>query len=459
LLPKGSCIIKTKIAIIDDNKDFCDVLTELLEKNNFEVSSFFETDDIIKNLKDFTPDLILLDVVMPKNSGIEILKNIKKNLPRIPVIMLSAKEDTKLIVNSMKNGASDYIPKNLDDKELIKTIHQIRDINLITNTKEENMSVEWKILGESNTTKNLINIVKTVSQSDAPVLLQGESGTGKSLCAQVIHKYSKRINKPFITINCSAISPMLIESELFGHQKGSFTGAIRTQKGKFEAAEGGTIFLDEIGVLSHDVQVKILRIIQDKELEMVGSVKTIKVDVRIIAASNQNLEEEVKMGRFREDLYYRLNVLPIHVPPLRERKGDIKTLAEHFLKLSSEKENKRFINLSDEIISLFESYDWPGNIRELDNAIKRAVVMGKEPELKLSDFSLSSTPINHAPKRHTSEKKDQAKLTSLKDLEYSELVNALRESSGNISKAAQILGISRVALYRRMKKHGIGLKN
>jgi transcriptional regulator with PAS, ATPase and Fis domain len=304
-------------------------------------------------------------------------------------------------------------------------------------------------------------MVSLVAQSDIPVFLRGDSGTGKSFIAERIHKYSKRKGRPFVTINCPAIASTLLESELFGHEKGSFTGAIKAKEGKFELANGGTVFLEDVGCLTMDLQAKLLRVIQNKEFERVGGLRTIKVDVRIIAATNQNIEQDLKEGRFREDLYYRLNVLPIYVPSLRERKQDIPSLADYFLKLSSKKENKKFKGLSSEVIKFLQSYDWPGNIRELDNAIERAVLLGKEPELKVSNFSMSEDSKKGAQysKKATIRAKGTQPLTSLKDMERSDLEVALRESSGNISHAAKILGISRVALYRRMKKHRIGLKS
>jgi transcriptional regulator with PAS, ATPase and Fis domain len=353
----------------------------------------------------------------------------------------------------MQKGASDYIPKTVENNELVDKIRKLYEMTYAKKTSGKIRSYS-EIVGESNCIRNLIDVISTVAQSNMPVFLKGESGTGKSLIAETIHKYSKRKDGPFVTINCPATSPMLLESEFFGHEKGSFTGAINTKEGKFEIANGGTIFLDEIGTLSLDLQVKILRVIQNKEFERVGGLKTIKVDVRIIAATNQDIEQSVQEGKFREDLYYRLNVLPIFVPPLRNRKEDIPILAEHFLKQFAKSEGKKFNKLSNEVLTFLRSYDWPGNIRELDNIIGRAVVMGREPDLKISDFSSITEAKNKITK-----KIDEEPLTSLKDMEHTELVRALKDSSGNISRAAKILGISRVALYRRMKKYGIELKN
>jgi DNA-binding NtrC family response regulator len=444
--------MKLKVLIIDDDKDFCSLLTEVLEKNDCAVKSHYEAKNVLEAVKGFEPNVILLDVVMPNKSGLEILKEIKASTPNIPVMMVSSREDAKIIVTAMKAGATDYIPKSVGNEELISKIRKIHEMTMIKDTEDKLVTCS-EIIGNSNSTKNLINMIGIVAQSDMPVFLKGESGTGKSFVAEIIHKYSKRKSGPFATINCPAISPMLLESELFGHEKGSFTGAIKTTEGKFDIADGGTVFLDEIGCLTTDLQVKILRVIQNKEFEKVGGLKTKKVDVRIIAATNMDLEKGIKDGQFRDDLYYRLNVLPIYIPPLRERKQDIPLLVEQFLKLATEKENKKFNALSNEVMDVLTSYEWPGNIRELENSIQRAVVVGKEPNLKASDFSLTaSLRTNVTPG------KEKVSFTSLKDMEYDDLVDALKGSSGNVSQAAKILGISRVALYRRMKKHGIGLK-
>jgi DNA-binding NtrC family response regulator len=445
--------MKLKVLIIDDDKDFCSLLTEVLEKNDCEVKSHYEAKNVLEAVKGFEPNVVLLDVVMPNKSGLEILTQIKASTPNIPVMMVSSREDAKIIVNTMKAGATDYIPKSVGNEELISKIRKIHEMTMIKDTENKLVTCS-EIIGNSNSTKNLINMIGIVAQSDMPVFLKGESGTGKSFVAEIIHKYSKRKDGPFATINCPAISPMLLESELFGHEKGSFTGAIKTTEGKFDIADGGTVFLDEIGCLTTDLQVKILRVIQNKEFEKVGGLKTKKVDVRIIAATNMDLEKGIKEGQFRDDLYYRLNVLPIYIPPLRERKQDIPLLVDQFLKLAAEKENKKFNSLSNEAMDVLTSYEWPGNIRELENSIQRAVVIGKEPNLKASDFSLTASS-----RGEITPGKEKVSFTSLKDMEYDDLVDALKGSSGNVSQAAKTLGISRVALYRRMKKHGIGLKS
>lgn len=444
-----------KILVVDDNKDYCSLITKMLEKNGATVICNYDAIMLSKSIKDFDPSVILLDVMLPDRSGIEVIPSIKK-VTNCPVVMISNREDSKLIVAAMKAGATDYIPKTASSEELWEKIKKLNEIQL-TKDAEGKIKIETPIIGESLLAKNLLKMLVQIAQSDAPVFLRGESGTGKSLIAQTLHSISPRKDSPFVTINCPAIPSALLESELFGHEKGSFTGAIKTKEGKFEAANNGTIFMDEIGDLSIDLQVKVLRVIQNKEFERVGGLKTIKTNTRIIAATNSNIEKAVQEGRFREDLYYRLNVLPIYVPALRERKEDIPKLVEYFLKAASEKEGKSFEPLSQDVMGLLTEYTWPGNIRELENSIERAVILGKEPVLRTSDFSMQrNIPLQQLQQPVVTPSQTPM---SLKDIEYKNLVEALNKTSGNVSKTAKMLGLSRDTLYRKMKKYGIGLKN
>lgn len=446
--------------MIDDNKDFCSLLTKVLEKRGCEVASLNDTTNIISKINNFSPDVILLDVVLPTKSGIAILEEIKRAEIHIPVLMISNHEDSKLIVSAMKAGASDYIPKTADNDELWEKIKKLSDIQQLKSAETELKNFS-NIIGDSESTKNMMKMISKVTQTDAPVFLRGESGTGKSLIAETIHSHSNRKRGPFLTINCPSIPANLLESELFGHEKGSFTGAIKTKEGKFEIANGGTVFLDEIAELPMDLQVKILRVIQNKEFERVGGLKTMKTDVRIIAATNKNVEKAVKDGAFREDLFYRLNVLPIYIPSLRERKDDIPLLVKYFFDLHAKREGKKFDPLSKEIIEMLQRYPWPGNIRELENVVERAIILGKEPALKAHDFPENLNQkyfIDDRGYNDGNDSKEESGPLSLKDMEYKSMVDALKQCSGNISKAAKILNISRDTLYRRMKKHGIELK-
>ena len=435
-------------------------MNKLFEKKGCTVSCLNDTTKIIEKIGNFNPDVILLDVVLPTKSGIEILEEIKDARISTPVLMISNREDSKLIVAAMKAGASDYIPKTADNDELWEKIKKLSEMQQMKSAEAELKNFS-NIIGDSESTKSMMKMISKVVHTDAPVFLRGESGTGKSLVAETIHAHSNRNNRPFITINCPSIPINLLESELFGHEKGSFTGAIKTKEGKFEIANGGTVFLDEIAELPMDLQVKILRVLQNKEFERVGGLKTIKTDVRIIAATNKNVEKAVKDGLFREDLFYRLNVLPIYIPSLRERKDDIPALIKHFFDLHSKKEGKKFNPISKDIIETLQRYPWPGNIRELENVVERAIILGKEPELRVHDFPEELSLKDFTDKNIYNDGKDE-KVTegplSLKDMEYQNIVDALTKASGNISMAATILKISRDTLYRRMKKHGIELK-
>ncbi len=462
----GGILKQIKILAVDDDKDFCSLLAKKLEKKGALVNCLFDSLSITKKVLEINPDIILLDVMLPDKSGIDILTDIRKAKHNTPVIMISNRDDSKMVVAAMKAGASDYIPKTASDEELWEKVKKLSEIQTQKDAvgKIQNTS---SIVGQSYLVKNLLNLIDQVAQSEAPVFLRGESGTGKSLIAEAIHKTSSRKDGPFITINCPAIPGTLLESELFGHEKGSFTGAIKTKEGKFELADNGTVFLDEIGDLSVDLQVKILRVIQNKEFERVGGLKTIKTNARLIAATNSNVEKAVQEGRFREDLYYRLNVLPVYVPSLRERKDDIPVLVEYFLDLCSKRENKKFEPIAQDVLTALNEYSWPGNIRELENVVERAVILGKEPKLNLIDFSINKSfnqqqTFLTAPQLNILSPDNSpvnSVSVSLKDIEYRNLMEALNKTSGNISKTAKILGLSRDTLYRKMKKYGIGLKN
>jgi two-component system, NtrC family, response regulator AtoC len=459
---------------MDDDKDLCSLLSKIFEKKGCITECQNEPHNFVEKFKKNKPDLVLLDVMLPLKSGIEVLSEIKAFDPDIPVIMISNRDDAKMVVSAMKAGAYDYIPKTSEPNDIWDKVKKLLELQELKKT-EKKLKLDNPIIGQSSATKNLVSMIGKVSQAEAPVFLRGESGTGKSLIAETIHKFSKRSQKPFITINCPSIPSGLLESELFGHEKGSFTSAIKTKEGKFELADQGTVFLDEIGDLPLDLQVKILRVIQNKEFERVGGLKTIKKDVRIIAATNKDVETAVSEGKFREDLYYRLNVLPVYIPPLRERREDIPVLTDYFVKFYSEREKKNFNKLSQEVLDFIADYDWPGNIRELENSIERAVILGKEPDLKKEDFNIHFTGSkkslyngdsnldsnkNLSPSSNLSSNSEgDSKRLSLKEMEYKSMVDALSETSGNISKAAQILGISRDTLYRRMKKHGVALKS
>ncbi len=439
-----------RILIVDDDPEFVALIGKYIRSRGLDVSSAGSAQEAMDSIRDSEPDVALIDVKLPDRSGVDLVGEVKSINEAIPVIMVSGYGDPKLVVAAMRAGASDYVQKPVDHDELLRKIHEAIELHEDISIEKE-LDDDTILIGNSSQTKQLIRQIGKVANSDAPILFRGESGTGKSLVAEIIHAHSPRKEKPFLTINCPAIPEHLLESELFGHEKGSFTGAVRQKLGKFELADEGTVFLDEVGDLPMELQVKILRVLQGHEFERVGGLKTLRVDVRIIAATNRNLEQAIREGRFREDLFYRLNVLPLTIAPLRERKEDIPLLANHFLAYYSRKENKRFESIPQSIMDRLVEYDWPGNVRELQNVIERAVVLGKEPHLRLVDISIGGVSPRPVPSRPEA-------VTSLKDMEYQALVRALEQSGGNISKAAKALGIGRDTVYRRMRKHGIGLK-
>lgn len=459
--------MRSKILAIDDDRIFSLLISKKLGETNMEVELAPSAASAREKVQLFVPDLIILDVHLPDENGVNFVKELKRLCPNAPIIMVSSSGDTQHIVNAIQYGASDYIQKPVIMSELLEKIQKLLELQKIRlNEYALDHRVDHNlIIGKSTQTRQLIRQISQVALSDATVLLRGESGTGKSLVAEVIHQLSNRKTHRFVDINCAAIPATLLESELFGHEKGAFTGAIREKPGKFEIADKGTLFLDEIGDLPPELQVKLLRFLQGHEFERVGGLKTIKADVRVIAATNRNLEEAIHHERFREDLFYRLNVLPIHIPPLRERKEDIPLLVNVFFKTYSEKAHKHFNPLDENIIHHLMNYSWPGNIRELQNVLERAVVLAKEPQMTLADFTSIPFETHPSLSENNSEKESFMKsfetfrvIKSVKDIEKESLLKALLSSQGNLSKAAEQMGISRGTLYRRMRKYDIGFK-
>jgi two-component system nitrogen regulation response regulator NtrX len=451
-------VTNPQILLVDDDRVFLTLLTKKLADQGWQVTTSETATDALEKIRKNQPDILLLDVFLPDRSGMETVSDAKSLAPDLPVVMVSSSGDTRNVVAAIKNGASDYVKKPVDEDLLVAKIQQLLEMLTLKRTQNEfRESSELKrLIGDSATMKRMVREISKVANSDASVLLYGETGTGKGLVAEVIHGLSRRRNQRFIAINCAAIPASLLESELFGHEKGAFTGAIREKKGIFELADKGTIFLDEIGELAPELQVKLLRVLQGREFERVGGTKSIKVDVRVIAATNRNLEEAISEGLFREDLFYRLNVLPITVPPLRERKEDIPILLNHFIRQFSEKAGKKFDKLSPDIEEYLSAYPWPGNVRELQNVIERAVVFGKEPRFTATDFNVA--PPRYPAGASASAMPTTGSVSSLKELELQLLMQALRQSGGNVSRAARTLGISRGTVYRRLERYEIGLK-
>jgi DNA-binding NtrC family response regulator len=435
------------VLAIDDENDILSTFRTLLKKH-CTVATAPSGEEGLEKLKELKVPLVLLDVRLPGMNGIEVLKKIKKMNPDIEVLLISAHADVKLAVEAIKHGAYDYIIKPFDTNELLNLVKRILEKQALV---KENLYLK-EILGETHcyceligrtpAMKRIFELIETVAKTESTVLITGESGTGKELVARAIHQKSNRANNPFIVVNCAAIPETLLESELFGHERGSFTGALERRIGKFELADNGTIFLDEIGCMPPAMQAKLLRIIQDGTLERIGGTTPIRVNVRIISASNIDFKHAIVDGEFREDLYHRLNVIPIHLPPLRDRKDDIPMFICHFLEVFSKEMNKPIPRIEKEAMEKLTQYDWPGNVRELQNLAERMVVLAKGNIITTEDLPLPPTQ-----KRHP--------LFSLKNMmeEYEKnyIKQVLRETDNNHTQTAKVLGMHRSTLLSKLK--------
>ncbi len=450
---------KPVILIVDDDKNICKMIEASLRKERkYETMIALNGEACMRIVREEPPDLVLLDIQMPGMDGIDTLQKIKQEDSRIPVIIMTAHGTIERAVTSMKLGAYDFLTKPFARDRLLVTVNNAllnsslrREVDELRSELKHKYTFE-NIIGQSGIMQDVFRAVEKVINSNVTVLIQGESGTGKELIARAIHYHSPtRSNKPFVAVNCSALPESLLESELFGHEKGAFTGAHGRRIGKFEQANGGTIFLDEIGLMTPATQSKVLRVLQEREFERVGGNELVKVDVRVISATNKDLEEEMKKGLFREDLFYRISVFPIKLPPLRERKEDIPLLAAHFLKKFAAQEGKTIEGISSDALDLMMAYNWPGNVRELENAMERAVVLATEPEITAKDLpaavkSLGEKRIYEA---------DNTLASWIEKLEEEALRQALLECEGNISQTAKKLGIGRATIYRKAKKYGL----
>jgi DNA-binding NtrC family response regulator len=447
-----------KVLLVDDEAKIREILKLVLEKEGYQVHTSKNGSEALSALENEYFDVMITDLKMPKMDGLELMREIKQKGIKVNVVFITAYADIKDAVEAIKLGAFDYLEKNFKMEELLSVIKEaVKEQKMIG----ENESLKKKlaehdsffgIIGESPKIKEIKDLIIKIANSQASVLLTGESGTGKEMFARAIHMCSKRKNKPFVAINCAALPQTLLESELFGYEKGAFTGALKQKKGKFEQANEGTIFLDEIGEMNIQTQSKLLRVLQEREYERVGGLETIKIDIRVITATNRDLEEAIKAGDFREDLYYRINVIPIHIPPLRERREDIPLLAEYFLKKFNVDYRKNIELISMEVIDIFMEYDWPGNIRELKNVIERAVAIA-EPDVDIL-MPHHLRPQLICPKKEKDLLEIQDGL-SLADFEKYYIYNTLKKVNWNKSKAAQILGINRQTLYNKMRELNI----
>ncbi len=448
------------ILIVDDDTAHRTMLKTLLKGWGYRVEEAQDGDIAVGKVKEAPFDLVLMDIRMIRLSGIQALESIKTYNPAVPVIMMTAYSSVDTAVEAMKKGAYDYLTKPLDFDELRLAMERAMEH---TELKEENrllretLGEQFKaenIIGASSSMVRLLETLAQVAPSEATVLITGESGTGKELIAGAIHHNSLRSKGPFIKVNCAAITETLLESELFGHEKGAFTGAHRRKEGKFRQAHQGTLFLDEVSEMSLAMQAKLLRVLQEMEFTRVGGEEVIKVDVRVIAATNKDLAREIQEGRFREDLYYRLNVVTLEVPPLRERREDIPLLAQHFLAHFSKRNRKSLKGFTPQAMDRMLKYDWPGNVRELMNAVERAVVLSRYEYVDVPDLPLALQEMEAPGERNGMQGGIPAGVP-LEEVEKATILKTLEATGGNKSEAARRLGITRKTLQKKLKKYGV----
>jgi len=445
-----------RILVVDDETAIREAIRMTLEYEGYRIEEARSGQDGIDKAVKTPYDAILLDIKMPVLDGIEVLENLKEQHVAAPVIMVSGHADIATAVECTKRGAFDFLEKPLNrDKLLLSVRNAVRQQKLEEQVEEirEKEARAYQIVGDSDVMKTLRQQVELAAPTKATVLISGESGSGKELVAREIHRRSSRAAQPFVQVNCAAIPEELIESELFGHEKGSFTGAVRKQTGKFVAADDGTIFLDEVGDMSLRTQAKVLRVLQEGEVEPVGAASVIKVDVRVIAATNKDLAQEIKGGRFREDLYYRLNVIPVRTPPLRERRSDIPLLAQHFARLFAEEYNRRPIAFTQAALQAMQQSYWRGNVRELKNMIERLVIMTPADEIDVTDLPAE---FFRDPAEIISSGLRFSTLQAFKDeAERSYIVAKLREHGWNVTKTAEAIDTPRSNLYKKIEQLGI----
>lgn len=453
------------VFIVDDEPSIAKLLTYWVrDKWGYNVKTFPNGEALLQKLSE-NPDLILLDIMLPGVNGIDVLKQVKAYDEHLPVIILSAQGRIEVALEAIRFGAFDYFPKPIDTQRLepaIKNAIKTYDLSREVVNLRENMQQAYKfesIISVDGKMQDIFRLMNKVLDSDITVLIYGESGTGKELIARAIHYNGVRKDKPFVVINCASIPRELLESELFGHEKGSFTGAHVRKIGKFELAHGGTIFLDEVGELEMTLQAKLLRVIQEKAFERVGGNELIKSDVRILSATNRDLRKAVESKEFREDLFYRLNSFPINIPPLRARRGDILVLATHFLEVFNKKMNKEIKSFSKRALRMMYEYDWPGNIRELENAVERCVILTENNVIDLEDFPAHIRSTNDELKLEVSSSFFQDDIViPFEKIKEEALRHALKVTQGNILAAAKKLRLGRATIYRLLEKYNIDQK-
>jgi two-component system nitrogen regulation response regulator NtrX len=455
------------ILIVDDEPGVLNSITKILEDEGYQVGVAKSGPEALKLIAGDPPALVMLDIWMPEMDGLETLKRIREQAPKVQVMMMSGHGSIETAVKAVKLGAYDYIEKPLSLENVTLRVRHALDQRRL---EEENLNLRTKVerrfelVGTSPAMQRLRALIATAGPTSGRVLISGDNGTGKELVARAIHLQSPRRDKPFVAVNCAAIPETLIESELLGHERGAFTGATQQKRGQFELADGGTLFLDEIGDMSLSTQAKVLRVLQEQQFTRVGGSRLIKVDVRVIAASNKNLAKEIEKGNFREDLFYRLNVLPIDVPPLRERREDIPLLAKHFLRTHAEEQGLKVKEIEQEALEVLEQYDWPGNIRELRNLIERLMIMVTGPTIEAAHVSvfLQAKPGVQAVAPASTSALAAKSFDSLRDarnaFEREYISRKLREHNWNVSKTAEDLKIERSHLHRKIKLLNVELR-
>ena len=453
-----------KILVVEDEESIREYITELLSREGYSVFATDGREDTKDVLATFSPHIVITDLRLPNNDGIDVIKTVKKHSPEAVCIVITAYATVESAVEAMKAGAFTYLKKPFSKEDLMLAL---READCVYGLKRENNLLrqqlqrryEETILGTSPAIEKVRSLIRKVADSDSTVLILGESGTGKELVARALHNLSSRYNKPFIPINSGAIPESLLESELFGYEKGAFTNAFATKVGKLEAANGGTVFFDEIGDMSPALQVKVLRVLQEREFERIGGRKTIKVDIRIIAATNRNLVEMVRNKHFREDLYYRLNVIPIELPPLRERREDIPVLVAHFIDTISKRKRRKITGIEQDAMKMLVEYDWPGNVRELENLMERVIILKGEGRINASDIeeSLHIKRIEQNPPADTMDLPPEGVdfNTEVHEFEKRLILTALKKNNWVKKKAADYLSLNRTTLIEKMKRMGL----
>jgi len=448
------------IFVCDDETEILRYLDKLLQASGYSVETFPRGTDLLARLESAPAmpcDLILQDVRMPDIDGLQMLEQLCKRWPDLPVVIMTAHGTIDDAINAIKQGAYDYITKPFPKEKLLGMLERLldhrrlaRENQLLREELQRGSGSADAIIFRSEAFREVYDLTLQVAESDANILVMGESGTGKELIASALHRNSPRRDKPFVSLNCAVLSDTLLESQLFGHMRGAFTGAVMNQRGLLEEADGGTLFLDEIGDVSPAVQAKLLRVTQEKDFIVLGSTRTRKVDVRFVAATNKDLMNEVREGRFREDLYYRLNVISINLPPLRERRDDIEPLARHFLKSSTRRMKKDVRGIDDDALQALLQYDWPGNVRELENVMERAVILARG-----TTITVGLLPLD-ARREALLSSADTVPLVPLDEIERQHIWSILKETAYHKSRAAEILGISRKTLDRKIAEYGPG---